>query len=419
MVFSTMRFLILGWVEEHYIKPVYHFKYFGFEWVQPLPEFWMYAIHVIMVLASIGVMAGFYYRISAVILFLSFTYTELIDLTYYLNHYYFVSIVCALLIVLPAHQSFSFDVRKNPEIASDLVPRWTILTIQLQLAIVYIYAGLAKINDTWLLEALPLKIWMPANDQIPVIGPLLTLPWMPYVFSWLGMLYDCFIVLFLAWRKTRLLAYASVVFFHLVTGVMFQIGVFPLVMIASTLIFFSQRWHQALLSRLKKLIGYRDIAPDSPAARKPMPTLVMAVLTIHFVFQILFPWRYVLYPGNVFWTEQGYRFSWRVMLMEKSGTATFYVRDSKTHREGVVVNQEFLNAHQEKQMSFQPDMILQFAHFLKTHYQDQGVHDPQVRAEVYVTLNAAPSQLLIDPQIDLTTIHDNWENKTWILPPPK
>ena len=32
--------------------------------------------------------------------------------------------------------------------------------------------------------------------------------------------------------------------------------------------------------------------------------------------QLAFPFRYLLYPGNIFWTEEGYRFSWRVMLME-------------------------------------------------------------------------------------------------------
>ncbi|MDV7400521.1 HTTM domain-containing protein, partial [Arthrospira platensis SPKY1] len=93
-------------------------------------------------------------------------------------------------------------------------------------------------------------------------------------------------------------------------------------------------------------------------------------------FQLLFPWRYVLYPGNLFWTEEGYRFSWRVMLMEKAGTATFYVKDTRSGREGVVDNREFLNPHQEKQMAMQPDMILQFAHFLGRHYEEKGVYKP-------------------------------------------
>jgi hypothetical protein len=33
-------------------------------------------------------------------------------------------------------------------------------------------------------------------------------------------------------------------------------------------------------------------------------------------FQLLFPFRYLCYPNELFWTEE-FRFSWRVMLMEK------------------------------------------------------------------------------------------------------
>jgi hypothetical protein len=116
----------------------------------------------------------------------------------------------------------------------------------------------------------------------------------------------------------------------------------------------------------------------------------------------------------MFWTEQGYRFGWRVMLMEKAGTATFFVRDGDNGREGTVINSEFLNSHQEKQMAMQPDMILQFAHYLRTHYKQQGMQNPQVRAEVYVTLNGKPAELLIDPNLNLAALEDGWKHKSWI-----
>jgi uncharacterized membrane protein YphA (DoxX/SURF4 family) len=425
MVISTCRFMALGWIEDHYLKPVFHFKYFGFEWVDVLPPFWMYALHIIMILAAIGVMLGYFYRLSAALLFVTFTYTELIDLTYYLNHYYFVTLACALMVVLPANRYFSLDVLRNPALFSQTVPAWSINIIKFQLAIVYIFAGVAKMNYEWLINAMPLKIWMPANDNLPVIGWMLALPVMPYVFAWIGMLYDSTVVLWLSYKKTRIWAYCSVVVFHVVTGLMFQIGVFPIVMIGATLIFFSEKWHKKLISILRSAISaiagttrklvdatQRDpIVPDKMNSRP----LLKYLLVGYILFQIAFPLRYIFYPGNLYWTEQGYRFSWRVMLMEKAGTATFYIRDKNTNREGVVVNSEFLNAHQEKQMAMQPDMILQFAHFLKTWYSQHGVNDPQVRAEVYVTLNARPSKLLIDPGLNLANLKDNWAAKDWIL----
>ncbi|MBL7797763.1 MAG: HTTM domain-containing protein [Saprospiraceae bacterium] len=428
LTFSTARFWALGWIEDHYLRPLFHFKYFGFEWVEPLPATGMYAVHALLILCSLCVMLGLFYRVAAAAQFLLFTYAELIDLTYYLNHYYFVSILCGLLILVPANRAYSLDVLRKPTIFQSKIPHWTIFIFQLQLGIVYFYAGIWKINHDWLVHALPLKIWIPANDQLPLVGGLFQQKITPYLFSWAGMLYDVTIVFWLSWARTRPWAYLTVIVFHTLTGLMFQIGVFPLVMVGATLIFFSEKWHERIWSRLSRFLKPGKSVPvvqtDSfgmanAVSRKTLgaaPRIIphSSFLILFFLFQILFPWRYLLYPGNVFWTEEGYRFSWRVMLMEKAGTATFFVKDAKTGREGEVLNSEFLNAHQEKQMAMQPDMILQFAHFLKKHYAQRGMSDPAVRAEVYVTLNARPSKLLIDPNIDLTKLRDNWSHKTWI-----
>jgi hypothetical protein len=443
MVFSAVRFWALGWIEEHLSEPKFHFKYYGFEWVEALPLPYLYAVYAVMIVAALGLMWNIAYRLSAILLFLTFTYTELIDLTYYLNHYYFVSLVCFLLIFVPKP-------KKDVQTGTTTLPFWAIWIFRFQLAVVYFYAGIAKINYDWLILALPLKIWLPANDKLPLIGYFLKQTYTAYFFAWAGMLYDCLIVFFLSWKKTRLWAYATVIFFHTLTGLMFQIGVFPLVMMGATLIFFSDAWHLKWQKRAKRLLKGKFISETPPCPHligevskiksffldlskkidsklKPLtmregvglryifrPVFNLGLI-FYLIFQLLFPFRYLLYDGNLFWTEEGYRFSWRVMLMEKAGTATFYVKDSVTGREGEVVNREFLNSHQEKQMAMQPDMILQFAHFLKAHYEKKGVTLPQVRAEVYVTLNARPSRLLIDPNLDLVQIKDSFAPKTWIL----
>ena len=413
MVFSTLRFWYLGWIEDHFVHTRFTFKYFGFEWVQLLSPELMYLLHGLMLLGAIGILLGAFYRFSALLFFLCFTYIELIDLTYYLNHYYFVSLISFLLIWVPANRRFSLDVRRRPELLLEEVPAWTINIFKLQIAIVYIYAGMAKMNHAWLMEALPLKIWLPAHDKMPVIGPFFSWEWTPYLFSWIGMIYDTTIVFFLSWPPTRVLAYASVVVFHTLTGLLFQIGVFPLVMMGGTWIFFSPKLHEKLLRWFESMAspgqseyrgGFRQAA------------WIKYGLIVFIAFQLLFPWRYLLYPGNIFWTEEGYRFSWRVMLMEKAGTATFYVKDSESGREGVVQNSDFLKPHQEKQMAMQADMILQFAEFLRDHYEKQGVADPSVRAEVFVTLNGQPSRLLFDPYLDLTGLKDTWTPKDWIYP---
>jgi uncharacterized membrane protein YphA (DoxX/SURF4 family) len=420
MMAGTARFMQLGWIDDHYINPVFHFKYFGFEWVKPLGKTGMYAVHIILLVASLLVTLGLFYRIAAIVVFICFSYTELIDLTYYLNHYYFLSLVSFLLILVPANRYFSIDVVRKPNLFCNTVPGWCINIFKLQLAIVYVFAGLIKINYDWLINALPMKIWLPANDTVPALGKLFAWQYSPHLFSWVGMLYDTTIIFWLLWKKSRPWAYVTVIVFHTLVGILFQIGVFPLVMIGATLIFFSDKWHNNLHSLLAKclhkkqlyVLQRKELHNYRPAAwaKKTM----IGFLSVYFFIQLLFPWRYLLYPGNMYWTEQGYRFGWRVMLMEKAGTATFYVKDSKTGREGEVFNMEFLNPHQEKQMAMQPDMILQYAHFLGNYYEAKGIYKPQVRAEVFVTLNARPSQLYIDSTVNLMTIKDGWRHKWWV-----
>jgi len=428
MLISIIRFMAKGWVYDLYIMPKVYFPYFGFEWVKPLGEWGMYAIFIVMAVAVFFVMLGFYYRLSMALFFLCFTYVELIDKTNYLNHYYFISIMSALLIFLPAHRYFSLDVIRKPEWEVSKVPAWTINTVKLQLGIVYFFAGLAKLNPDWLLHALPLKIWLPAKSHLPIVGGLLELPATAFVFSWAGAIFDLCIFFFLLNNKARPWAYIAVVAFHLSTALLFQIGMFPYIMILSTLIFFSANFHQDVIGKIKKFaanVGFRakNIDPSSGTSgleslryRKHTLRLLGALMICHFIIQTMLPLRFALYPGNLFWTEQGYRFSWRVMLMEKAGYATFNVTDPATRRTWQINNWEYLTPNQEKMMATQPDMILQFANHLKDELKGQGVQRPIITAECYVSLNGRRSRLLIDPEINLAGINDDFAHKDWVLP---
>lgn len=142
----------------------------------------------------------------------------------------------------------------------------------------------------------------------------------------------------------------------------------------------------------------------------------LTVLSVFMAFQLLFPFRYLLYPGELFWTEEGYRFSWRVMLMEKAGYAQFTVTDAVTQKTIHINNNDFLTSFQEKQMSFQPDFIVEYAQFLHSYYENMGFHDPIVKVESYVALNGRLSQKYIDPNINLAKENDSFKHKNWILP---
>ena len=122
------------------------------------------------------------------------------------------------------------------------------------------------------------------------------------------------------------------------------------------------------------------------------------------------------YPGELFWTEEGYRFSWRVMLMEKAGYANFKIVNKETGKRFYVNNDDFLTPFQQKQMATQPDFILQYAHYLKEHFENQGHQNVQVFVESYVALNGRLSTQYIDPDVDLGKQKESFKHKTWIIP---
>ena len=417
MLYSIMRFYFMGWIEKVYIKPDFHFKYYGFEWVPELGEY-TYLLFFICAITSIMITIGYKYRLAIVCFFICFTYIELLEKTVYLNHYYFISTLSFLLIFLPLNAIFSVDnfikKEKNPR-----VPSWTIDCLKLLLAIVYIYAGLAKINCDWLIEAMPLKLWLTSKYDLPIIGDyFMQQVWVHYAMSWGGMLYDLTIPFLLLLKRTRNFAFLMVILFHVFTRILFPIGVFPYVMIVCALIFFDEKLHQRIINRIKKLISFMykyTEKSEISLVKKPTNKLSLVVVLLFFIIQILMPIRYVLYKGNVMWHEQGYRFSWRVMLMEKIGYTTFKIEE-ENGKYFYVNNEDHLSSYQEKQMSFQPDFILEYAHYLGAYYENKGFENVKVFAESYVSLNGRKSQRFIDPNVNLLKRNDSFKNKTWVLP---
>ncbi|WP_205957974.1 HTTM domain-containing protein [Flavivirga algicola] len=418
MCFSIIRFWYHGWIETLYIQPKFHFSYYGFEWIKPLGGY-TYLLFIICGVSALMVAIGFKYRLAIITFFLSFTYIELMDKTTYLNHYYFISLLSFLMIFLPANAHFSVDniLRKK---TYENVPKWTVDSVKLLLGIVYFYAGLAKINSDWLFKAMPLKIWLPSKYDLPLIGnTLMHQDWFHFAMSWSGMLYDLAIPFLLLYRKTRIFAFALVLIFHVFTRILFPIGMFPFIMIVSTLIFFDAHLHIKIIGFLKYILKNRALnftlairSNYNYQLRKP----VIGLLSLFFIIQLIFPFRYVLYPNELFWAEEGFRFSWRVMLIEKMGISTFKIANAETNDFFYVDNKDFLTPFQEKQMSFQPDFILEYAHYLGDHFTSQGHKNVQVFVESYVALNGRLSQPFIDKDVDLYREKESFKPKHWILP---
>lgn len=401
MALGGLRLWSQGWIEKLYIEPNFFFKFYGFEWVTHPGNTGIYIVVALSILGALGIAFGLFYRISAITFFLSFTYLELIDATNYLNHYYLVCLIAFLLIFLPANQAYSLDVKWRKTQRKSVVPAWCIDLIIFQISIVYFLAGVAKLNSDWLFHAMPLRVWLPEHAGLPIVGSLLNKDWLAYAFSFFAAFYDLSIAFWLMFRKTRSVAYVFVVLFHGLTFLFFNIGLFPIIMITFTTIFFSEDFHTNLWS---KLSGKREAdkvnfdQKNWQLKRK----FILPALSIYALFQLLLPLRHHLYPNNVLWTEEGYRFSWRVMVVEKHGSATFTVKDAANSKTFEVDNSDYLSSYQEKQMAIQFDFILQFAHHIADQYKKQNPGaQPEVYAHSEVALNGRLASTYVRGDINL------------------
>ena len=416
MLVLVARFFVHGWIPEYFAVPRHFFSYWGFDWVKPWPAPFMHLHFAAMGLCALGITLGYRYRLSVVGFGLLFAYAHLIDKTNYLNHYYLVVCVCGLLALLPLNCAWSLDARRDAQLRRQQLPAWMLWALRAQFGLVYVFGGVAKLKPEWLLEAQPLSIWLARHGDLPLLGPLLTQPATAHVMSWAGALFDLSVVPLLLVQRTRPFAYLALVAFHALTARLFQLGMFPYLMVFGSLLYLDPAWPRALRSMLRRAPRVLDRPLQSASSAVPTPRWLLPLLGGYFALQLLLPLRHWLYAGDVCWTEQGYRFAWSVMLMEKNGSVDFRVVEPQTGRSFRASALDYFTRYQTKMMAPQPDMVLQAAHIVAEDFGSRGVAKPQVFVDAFASLNGRPMQRLIDPNVDLAGQVDGLVSKPWILP---
>jgi vitamin K-dependent gamma-carboxylase len=423
MLWETYRYFTHGWISRYFVEPAVNFTYYGFSWVRPWPGSGMYIHFFVLGVAAACVMLGLLYRIAAPVLFLAFTYTFLLDQTRYLNHFYLVCLISFLMCFLPAERAFSVDALLRRKIRADVVPAWTLWLLRAQVGIPYFYGGIAKLNSDWVHGGEPMRIWLSPLTKIPAFGHIFGSGWVVYSFVIGGLLLDLLVVPLLLWRRTRPFAFAAAVLFNLINAVIFEIGIFPWLMLGALLIFFPpdllRRFARAFMSP-----GEQFDAEPSPrrVKRSSYPSLltsqklVVGLLATYFAVQLFLPLRHYLYPGNVSWTEEGHNFAWHMKLRTKSGEAVFTVTHPASGQTWTIKPEEYLKSHQVTKMATKPDLILHFAHYLAELKRREGYENVEVRARAMVSLNGRQPQLLIDPNVDLAKEEVSLLPARWIVP---
>jgi hypothetical protein len=428
LVWEAYRYFTHGWIDRYFVNPAVNFTYYGFSWVKPWPGRGMYVHFVVLGLAAACVMVGFVYRFAAPVLFLTFSYFFLLDQTRYMNHLYLICLISFLMCFLPAERAFSVDALLRAKIRADVVPAWTLWLLRAQVGIPYFYGGIAKLNSDWLRGGQPMRIWLSPLTRVPAFGHIFASDLVVYGFVIGGLLLDLLVVPLLLWRRTRPFAFTAAVAFNLINALIFDIGIFPWLMLGALFIFFPpnlvRRFARSFMSRGDE----SDETELSRVAAKPKTTVeitlsltstqkvVAGLLAAYLVVQLLLPLRHYLYPGDVSWTEEGHNFAWHMKLRTKGGEAVFTIRDPDSGQTWTIKPETYLESHQVQKMITKPDLLVLFAHHLAEEKRREGYDDVEVRARVMVSLNGRQPQLLIDPNVDLAKEEVSLLPAPWIVP---
>jgi hypothetical protein len=439
--------VMLGWVVKYwagglieglYVAPSFHFKYYGFEWIEPLPGTAMYSYFLFLGVCAALMAAGCFYRVAAILFALAFTYLFLIDKALYQNHYYLILLLSWIMVILPVDRAWSVDAWWRRWEPCRTAPAWSLWLLRFQIGVPYFFGGLAKLNSDWLYGQ-PMRTALAERSNYPVIGQYLAQEWCLWLFVYGGLLFDLLIVPALLCRRTRPVAFALAVAFHLINATVFNIGVFPWLMIAATVIFFPPDWPRRLARRVEQVSGWgRSEAkpPDHANVRESIasaggslrstpatlstPTsqrLLLAAVGLFVLVQIAVPMRHFFSAENPSWTEEGHYFAWHMMLRGKRCGVRYLATNPVTGQTGPVDLREYVTPFQAARFGRDPRMVHQLARKIAEDLRDQvGVKNARVQVLALVSLNGRKPQLMIDPRVDLGSEPITWRRPEWILP---
>lgn len=407
----------------HWMKDAFRgftFSYYGFEWVRPFPEPFLSVFFIVAFLLGLAVAVGWRFRVTAPLFALCFSYFFLLEKAHYLNHAYLFVWLTWLICLTPAWRAFSLDARRLPNEAVSHVPAWSVYLFPALMGLVYFWGGIAKINHDWLVEAMPLHLWLERRSDMPLLGPLWAEKTTAYFMAWGGMLLDLTAGFMLIHKRLRWFALALLVGFHATNHLIFQIGIFPYLSMVLTSMFFDPDWPRKLYIWARTQVRGADeeamrCQPRTWHLAPARQRLLIPFFTVLVLFHCYLPLRNHLFDSDVNWSEEGHRYSWRMMLRSKQGTGHYRIVDRTTGEEYKVNPRDSLEARQYRKLTTHPDMILQYAHHLRDRATERS-HDLAVYGRFRARLNGRKRRRFIDPEVDLSTVEWTWwGRKDWVL----
>lgn len=407
--FFLTRFSRTDYIDGTFVKAQILFKYPGLDFIEMGPPWLMYLLCHSLVFAAILLALGFLYRFASLYLLAVYSYLFFLDYTIGNNHFYLFILLFLFFSITNCHHSYSVD-KKLWKLPSGVM-NWNLNLFRFQFMIVYFMGGIAKLNSDWLemktAKAMTaVRIEGLSEGMTDMVAGLLTYG---------GLAFDLAVPFLLLFRKGRIWAFPLILIFNITNLFMHQIDIFPVIMIASYLLFIPTEKVEKFIAKWKKTAVSKSLEPTTPSSFRKK--LIAGFLVVFVLFQLCFPFRHFLYKGNVLWTGDGYPFSWHMMTSFSGGVVKFRVRDKFTNEVFWISPEDHLNPRQHKFLFRYPELSVQFAHLLKKQALRDGLKEPEVNVILKVGLNGRPPQYMIDPDLDLTRVNVNvYKSNPWVLP---
>jgi ABC-type multidrug transport system fused ATPase/permease subunit len=312
-----------------------------------------------------------------------------------------------LLIFLPANRYTSLDVKQNRVSEEKTMPYWISLLFIIQVGIVYVYAAVAKFYPDWL-DGTFTKNLLSGTTTRPLFLELFSQKWFYLFIAYAGILFDLLIVPFLLFKKTRTLALIASIIFHIFNSITLQIGIFPFFALTFALFFYEPETIRRIFLRKKSRLENENVNQNFYGKK-----IVYFLMIPYLVIQLLLPLRHHLIEGDVLWTEEGHRLSWRMMLRERSGYIIFRIKDLKTSEESFYDYSKNLTDKQAQNLATKPDFIWQYCQRIKEEYQGKQI---AIYIDCKNSINRKELKTLIDPKFDMANAEwDYFGHNEWIV----
>lgn len=371
------------------------FAFRGWQWLPHLPGTWIVGGVWLALLAAIALALGLMTRVSAAVFAVCFGYFFFVDAATWGNVDYLCTLLAVYFTFVPGLRRLGVDalISRRREVET---PIWVYWLLQVQLGVVYFYAGIIKTTSDWLIHAQPIRIFFSNENQVPALAPILTNDTIIHFLAFGGWAFDLFIVFALLNRRTRLVGMAFVLFFHTFNYFVLGLGIIPSFMIVSTLIVFLEPDRLEFLIRGAELRTRRlPVSEFRPSSRFALGLAAFFAAT-----QLIVPLRHFAYPGDGRWNGDGQNFSWWMRSIHMDVEAKFYaVYDGK--REPLDPLQDI--APQQVSMGKDPDMMAQYARYM-AHKLAPTSGDVRIEVDAFASLNGRPKQRFIKQGLDLAAL---------------